>query len=317
VQEFEMAYRSIGQERLGFTVSSGIASSLDDLSCLIDWDRVAGILGQVHSSAKGEPAWPPLAMFKALLLSVWYDLSDVKLAEALDDRASFRTFCGFSRTEATPERTAFVRFRKALIAHQLDRLLFTTVTAQLKAKAITVKTGTLVDATIITSASQGDDDARWVKHKGKPAVHGFKAHVGADADTALVEEIAITPANINDGRAGPDALPSDPGEVFADSAYRGSHFCEAVVAKGGVPRIVATGVWGRDEQATLRKLKEWNQPIHRVRGRIEKIFGTWKRSYGLRRIRWRGIAKAAVQIHLTAIAYNLKRTLNIIQQVRS
>ncbi|MFO0111604.1 MAG: IS5 family transposase, partial [Sphingomonadaceae bacterium] len=295
-----MAYRSIGQERLGFTVSSGIASSLDDLSCLIDWDRVAGILGQVHSSAKGEPAWPPLAMFKALLLSVWYDLSDVKLAEALDDRASFRTFCGFSRTEATPERTAFVRFRKALIAHQLDRLLFTTVTAQLKAKAITVKTGTLVDATIITSASQGDGDARWVKHKGKPAVHGFKAHVGADADTALVEEIAITPANINDGRAGPDALPSDPGEVFADSAYRGSHFCEAVVAKGGVPRIVATGVWGRDEQATLRKLKEWNQPIHRVRGRIEKIFGTWKRSYGLRRIRWRGIAKAAVQIHLTA-----------------
>ena len=93
-------------------------------------------------------------------------------------------------------------------------------------------------------------------------------------------------------------------------------FVRTDLAKGGGPRIVATGVWGRDEQATLRKLKEWNQPIHRVRGRIEKIFGTWKRSYGLRRIRWRGIAKAAVQIHLTAIAYNLKRTLNIIQQVR-
>ena len=309
-----MAHRSIGQERLGFAVSSGSSSSLDDLSRLIDWDRIAGILGQVHASAKGEPAWPPLAMFKALLLSVWYDLSDVRLAEALDDRASFRTFCGFSRTEATPERTAFVRFRKALIAHNLDRLLFTTVTAQLKSKAVTIKTGTLVDATIIASASVSDDDARWVKHKGKPAVHGFKAHVGADADTALVEEIAITSANINDGRAGPDALPDDPGEVFADSAYRGSHFCDAVRAKGGIPRIVATGMWGRDERATLQKLKEWNQPIHRVRGRIEKIFGTWKRSYGLRRMRWRGLAKAAVQIHLTAIAYNLKRTLNIVQQ---
>ncbi len=309
-----MAHRSIGQERLGFAVSSGSASSLDDLSRLIDWDHIAGILGQVHASAKGEPAWPPLAMFKSLLLSMWYDLSDVKLAEALDDRSSFRTFCGFSRTEATPERTAFVRFRKALIAQNLDRLLFTTITAQLKAKAITVKTGTLVDATIIASASEGDDDARWVKHKGKPAVHGFKAHVGADADTALVEEIAITSANINDGRAGPDALPDDPGEVFADSAYRGNHFRDAVRAKGGTPRIVATGMWGRDEQETLQKLKAWNQPIHRVRGRIEKIFGTWKRSYGLRRMRWRGIAKAAVQIHLTAIAYNLKRTLNIIQQ---
>jgi hypothetical protein len=40
--------------------------------------------------------------------------------------------------------------------------------------------------------------------------------VGADADTALVEEVAIIPANVNDGKAGPDALPDDPGEVFAD-----------------------------------------------------------------------------------------------------
>ena len=37
---------------------------------------MAGILGPVHASAKGEPAWPPLAMFKALLRSVWYDLRD-------------------------------------------------------------------------------------------------------------------------------------------------------------------------------------------------------------------------------------------------
>lgn len=44
----------------------------------------------------------------------------------------------------------------------------------------------------------------------------------ADADTALVEEVAVGPANINDGRAGPDALPDNPGEVFADSAYRGA-----------------------------------------------------------------------------------------------
>ena len=72
-------------------------------------------------------------MFQALLLSMWYDLSNVKLAEALDDRASFRTFRGVSITEATPERKEFVRFRKAPIAHNLDRLLFTTVTEQLNA----------------------------------------------------------------------------------------------------------------------------------------------------------------------------------------
>ena len=94
---------------------------------------------------QGRPAWPPLALFKALLIAVWHDLSDVKLAEALDDRASFRRFCGFSASEPTPERTAFVRFRKTLTARGLDRSLFVTVTDQLKAKAITVKTGTLVD----------------------------------------------------------------------------------------------------------------------------------------------------------------------------
>jgi len=309
-----MAHRSIGQERLAFEISAKASSSLDELLQLIDWSVIAEALQNVYASARGEAAWPPLSLFKALLLSVWYDLSDVRLAEMVDDRASFRRFCGFAGSEPTPERTAFVRFRKVLVAQDLDRLLFEQITAQLKAKAITVKTGTLVDATIIASASEDDGDARWVKHKGKAAVHGFKAHIGADAETALVEEVAITPANVNDGKAGPDALPDDPGEVFADSAYRGRPFADAVRARGGTPRIVATGMWGRDEQETLACLAAWNQPIHRIRGRIEKIFGTWKRSYGLRRMRWRGLAKAACQVHLTAIAYNMKRTLNIIAQ---
>lgn len=308
-----MSRRRIGQESFGFgDRRAGRHSSLDDLAGLVDWTPIERQLGDISSAAKGEPAWPPLALFKALLIAVWYDLSDVKLAEALDDRSSFRRFCGFSSQEPTPERTAFVRFRKALVARELDKDLFDTITAQLKSKAIRVKTGTLVDATIIASASKDDDEAHWVKHKGKPAVHGFKAHVGADADTALVEEISITPANVNDGKAGPEALPDNPGEVFADSAYQGQHFGHAVRARGGTPRIVATGMWGRDKAETLARLDAWNQPIHRIRGRIEKIFGTWKRSYGLRRMRWRGLAKAAAQVRLTAIAYNLKRTLTII-----
>jgi IS5 family transposase len=45
-------------------------------------------------------------MFKASCLPLGYDLSDVALAGALCDRASFRRFCGFARDEATPERTA-------------------------------------------------------------------------------------------------------------------------------------------------------------------------------------------------------------------
>jgi IS5 family transposase len=104
-------------------------------------------------------------MFKALLIAVWYDLSDVKLAESLDDRSSFRRFSGLSALEATPERTAFVRFRKELFARGLDKSLFDGITGQLKARAVTVKSGTLVDATVIASSSQGDEEARWSGHR--------------------------------------------------------------------------------------------------------------------------------------------------------
>lgn len=73
-------------------------------------------------------------MVKVLLLAMLHDLSDVKLAEPLDDRVSFRRFCGFARLEVTPERTAFVRFRRLLVAYRLDGELFEAITAQLKAK---------------------------------------------------------------------------------------------------------------------------------------------------------------------------------------
>lgn len=73
-------------------------------------------------------------------------------ASSLDDRSFFRRFCGFSANEATPERTAFVRFRRLLVAHKLDRALCEAVTMQPKSKAGTVKTGTQVDAAIIASA---------------------------------------------------------------------------------------------------------------------------------------------------------------------
>ncbi len=169
----------------------------------------------------------------------------MKLAEALDDRASFRRFCGFSRNEATPERTAFVRFRRTLVRLGLGDRLFDVITEQLCRQHVEVKRGTLVDATIIASASKEDGEARWVKHKNRKAVHGYKAHVACDEDTALIERVAVTPAHINDGKAGCNIIPDDPGEVYADSAYRGERFRKAVEARGGRARVVVTGVWAR------------------------------------------------------------------------
>jgi IS5 family transposase len=103
----------------------------------------------------------------------------------------------------------------------------------------------------------------------RKAIHGFRAHVAADADTALVEELTVTPGNVNDRRAGGEVLPNNPGEVYADSAYRGATFASAVQGKGGCPRVIQTGVWGPLGGNALRKLRAWNDHIQHVHCLIE------------------------------------------------
>jgi IS5 family transposase len=282
------------------------------LQGLIDWAAIDRHLAPIYASAKGEPAWPPLALLKALLLAVWYDLSDVKLAEALDDRASFRRFCGFAAEEPTPERTAFVRFRRELVARNLDRVLFAAVTDQLDAQGVIVRTGTLVDATLIPSASlKGDDEARWAGHRRKKPVHGYKAHVATDGAGGLVRSVEVTTANVHDGTMLEAVRPQESREVYTDSAYAADRFTSVIRTRGGVARVVYPSTWGGP--AALARLEAWNAQVRAVRCRIEKVFGTWKRSYGLRRMRWLGLAKAGLQVRLTAIAYNLRRLATLLR----
>ncbi len=79
-----MARRRIGQERL---LASGAeprgGRSLDEVAALVDWTKLDGLLAGISTEAKGEAGWQPLALFRALLLAMWHDLSDVRLAEAL------------------------------------------------------------------------------------------------------------------------------------------------------------------------------------------------------------------------------------------
>lgn len=64
--------------------ASGLRPSLDAPVSPIDWISVAELLDLLYPATKGEPAWPPMAAPNALLLSIWYVLSDVKRAVALD-----------------------------------------------------------------------------------------------------------------------------------------------------------------------------------------------------------------------------------------
>lgn len=298
-----MAQRRIGQEAFRFNAKAEGQTNLDALTALIDWSHADLVLSPLYPSAKGEKAWPPLAMFKALLLATWHDLSDVGLAEALSDRASFRRFCGFARDEETPERTAFVRFRRQLAAHGLDRSLFDAITRDLEKKGACVRKGTLIDATIMGSATKGDEEAAWVKHRTRAPAHGYKAHIAADKDTGIIRDVETTAANEPDVNIAPSIIPDEPGEVYADRAYDALSVEKAIEAKGGTSKLMRKG----HRWLPAARLEAHNRPLRPIRARIEKIFGTWKRSYHFRSMRWMGLAKARLQVHLAAIAYNFKR----------
>jgi IS5 family transposase len=222
-----------------------------------------------------------------LLLATWHDLSDVRLAEALDDRASYRRFCGFSTQEFAPGRTAFVRFCGELVRLGLDRELFAAIKGQLDRRGVVVRTGTLVDATLIASASaKRDGEARWAGHRRRKPLHGYKSQVATDQKAGLIRGVEVITANAHDASELGAILPDAPGDTYGDSAYQGNRPEEIIRARGGRPRAVYTGGFGG--AAVAERLRAHNAYVRRVRCRIEKVFGTIKRFYGLRRMRWLG-----------------------------
>jgi len=307
-----MARRRIGQADRIARPEPRSGASLSELVALIGWPEIDRTLAGISASGKGGLGWPPLALFRALLLATWHDLLDGRLAEAVDNRASFRRFCGFAAHEPAPERTAFVRFRRERVRRGPDRTLVEAITRQLEAKGVTVRTATLVDATLIPPAGIGHDgQARWAGHRRRKPTHGDKAHVATGEGAGLVRGVEITTANVHDAAERERVLPPEPGNVHADSSGAGGPAERVSIGRGGVPRTVQTGLWGCGPEA-LARLEAHNAALRRVHCRIEKVFGTRKRSYGRRRMRRLGLAKAGLQVRLTAMAYTLRRTLTLL-----
>lgn len=59
-----MPRRRIGQEEFGFTAAkSARSSSLEALAELIEWSAITPHLAGIHAVARGEPGWPPVALW--------------------------------------------------------------------------------------------------------------------------------------------------------------------------------------------------------------------------------------------------------------
>ena len=125
---------------------------LEVIDRAFDWGAFEVLLSAIHGSRKGAPGYPPLTMFKILLLQQWYTLSDPAAEEAVRDRLSFRRFCRLPLDQETPDPSSIWRFRQTIDELGLSKALLAEANRQLDAKGLMVKSGTLVDATLIAAA---------------------------------------------------------------------------------------------------------------------------------------------------------------------
>jgi transposase, IS5 family len=124
---------------------------LDGIHQLIDWKLIEQQMSGVHAKKQGEQAWPPLLMFKALLLQSWYGLSDPGLEKQLARDLMFRRFINLGLSEGVPDHSTIWRFRNTLTKQGLLDTLLAEVNRQLSAKGLYIKAGevSIVDATVI------------------------------------------------------------------------------------------------------------------------------------------------------------------------
>src|SRR5512143_1787237 len=168
----------------------GVNRRLERIDRTIDWAPLAALVKPGRSGAWGRPSCPPLAMLKALFLQRWDSLSDEGLEEALADRLSFRRFCGFALDDETPDGKTVCRFRLALVAAGLPERSFAELDRQLEAEGLFVKSGTLIDASLIEAdvkrppteegeVAERDPDAGFTR-RGQKSFFGYKAHIAVD-----------------------------------------------------------------------------------------------------------------------------------------
>ena len=94
--------------------------------------------------------------------------------------------------ESVPDATTLLKFRRLLLDNQLTKALFEEINAHLADKGLLMRTGTIVDTTIIAAPSstknaegKRDPEMHQTK-KGNQWHFGMKAYSGVDTQSGLV-----------------------------------------------------------------------------------------------------------------------------------
>lgn len=285
---------------------------LDRLETLVDWQPIQRQLEGLFTATTGRLPYPPLCVFKMLLLEQGYGLSDPQCEEWVNDRLSWRKFVGLTLTERVPDESTLVRFRQRLIEHGLHRTLLALVNQQLAAQGLMVREVTLVDATLVQAARRaptrglsggGDPDAAYTVKAGQPH-YGYKAHVAVDREHTLIRKADLSAASVHDSQRFEAVVTGDEQVVIADKAYWSAARSQWLARRG-----IANCILRRAKRGSVLSASDqlMNRAMSAIRCGIEKVFGYWKRTLGYRRVRYVGWARNRLELEFKCVIWNLKR----------
>lgn len=278
---------------------------LDEMNLVVPWAELIALI-EPHAPA-GKTGRPPFAvptMLRIHFMQQWFGLSDPAMKEALHDVPLYREFAELDAgATRMPDESTILRFRHLLEANDLSIQLMGTINATLATKGLLLKSGTVVDATLIaappsTKNRTGERDPEMHQtQKGNQWHFGMKAHIGVDAESGLVHTVIGTAANVNDVTQGHALLHGKETDVFADAGYQGA-----------MKRPEATGVaWHVAMRPGKRRVLDKNRGSHQlveqlekikasIRAKVEHPFRVIKCQFGFVKVRYRGLAKNTAQL---------------------
>ncbi len=324
-----MAWKNIKQTSFAdqMLIDHDALKELDDVHELIDWSRLEKQLVDLHSSSRGEKAWPPLMMFKALLLQSWYSLSDPALEKQLARDLLFRRFIGLSISSSVPDHSSFWRFRQLLEEKSLMVTLLKAINLQLAEQGLYIQSGevSIIDASVIEAkqcrphkrkdgSTTQDLEAAWNVKTGsdgkRKSTYGFKAHMNVDED-GLIKAMDFTSGSVHDSNCFTDLLSGKESSVYADSAYQSKTHSQWLAEQDIDNRIIKRAYRNRP----LSKAdKAFNRTHSGVRCTVERVFGVLKQHYAMGKARYLGLARNRTRVEIMCVAHNIKRGLSLRQE---
>jgi transposase, IS5 family len=299
---------------------------LQEMERVVPWARLVALVEPHYPS--GRRGRPPIGierMLRVYFLQQWYGLADEALEDAIYDSQALRIFVGIDlSTEAVPDATTVLKFRRLLEEHHLTKQILAEVVALLSERRLLMKEGTIIDATIIQAASstknrqkQRDPEMHQTK-KGNEWHFGMKAHIGAALGSGYVHTVTGTAANVADISETHKLLHGEEKAAVLDAGYIGVEKRAEIMAQHPKVAFHVAAKRGKIKAMAEGPLKEALQRYEKakaqVRALVEHPFHIIKNLFRHGKVRYRGLAKNVAQLHTLFALANLFMARRHLQQ---